>query len=61
MEFVDSEYYKSLLWIDENDPSELGLHFQGNKNNFFFINPTDHIKQSAVKASFHILSYPLII
>jgi hypothetical protein len=29
MESVDTEYYKSLLWIKENDPSELGLTFQG--------------------------------
>uniref|UniRef100_A0A0A9Z0S7 E3 ubiquitin-protein ligase n=1 Tax=Lygus hesperus TaxID=30085 RepID=A0A0A9Z0S7_LYGHE len=27
MESVDSEYYNSLLWIKENDPSELGLTF----------------------------------
>jgi hypothetical protein len=30
MESVDTEYYKSLCWIKENDPSELGLTFQGN-------------------------------
>ena len=29
MESVDTEYYKSLCWIKENDPSELGLTFQG--------------------------------
>lgn len=27
MESVDSEYYNSLLWIKENDPSELELTF----------------------------------
>lgn len=27
MESVDSEYYNSLLWIKENNPSELGLTF----------------------------------
>ncbi|KAL1513119.1 hypothetical protein ABEB36_002580 [Hypothenemus hampei] len=27
MESVDSEYYKSLLWIKENDPSDLDLTF----------------------------------
>lgn len=27
MESVDSEYYNSLLWIKENDPSELDLTF----------------------------------
>lgn len=27
MESVDSEYYNSLLWIKDNDPTELGLHF----------------------------------
>ena len=28
MESVDTEYYKSLLWMKENDPSELELTFQ---------------------------------
>ena len=28
MESVDTEYYKSLLWIKENDPNELELTFQ---------------------------------
>lgn len=27
MESVDSEYYNSLLWIKENNPTELGLTF----------------------------------
>ena len=36
MESVDTEYYKSLCWIKENDPSELGLTFQGNQNNFIY-------------------------
>jgi hypothetical protein len=34
MESVDTEYYKSLLWIKENDPSELGLTFQGKSECF---------------------------
>lgn len=34
MESVDTEYYKSLLWIKENDPSELGLTFQVDEENF---------------------------
>jgi E3 ubiquitin-protein ligase NEDD4 len=28
MEAVDTEYFNSLLWIKEHDPSELGLTFQ---------------------------------
>ena len=28
MESVDMEYYNSLLWIKENDPTELDLTFQ---------------------------------
>ena len=28
MESVDTEYYKSLLWMKENNPSELELTFQ---------------------------------
>ena len=35
MESVDTEYYKSLCWIKENDPSELGLTFQGKHNSKF--------------------------
>ena len=27
MESVDTEYYKSLKWIMENDPAELDLRF----------------------------------
>lgn len=27
MESVDSEYYNSLVYIKDNDPTELGLHF----------------------------------
>ena len=30
MESVDTEYYKSLLWMKENDPAELELTFQVN-------------------------------
>jgi hypothetical protein len=32
MESVDTEYYNSLLWIRENDPTELELAFQVNKD-----------------------------
>ena len=28
MESVDTEYYNSLQWIKENDPTELDLEFQ---------------------------------
>ena len=28
MESVDTEYFNSLIWIKENDPSELELAFQ---------------------------------
>lgn len=31
MESVDTEYFNSLLWIKENDPSELGLTFEVKK------------------------------
>lgn len=34
MESVDSEYYKSLLWIKENDPSDLGLTFSVDEDSF---------------------------
>ncbi|XP_025834949.1 E3 ubiquitin-protein ligase Nedd-4 isoform X2 [Agrilus planipennis] len=34
MESVDSEYYKSLLWIKENDPSDLGLTFAVDEDSF---------------------------
>ncbi|XP_036139488.1 E3 ubiquitin-protein ligase Nedd-4 isoform X1 [Monomorium pharaonis] len=34
MESVDSEYYNSLLWIKENDPSELELTFSLDEENF---------------------------
>ncbi|XP_018573414.1 E3 ubiquitin-protein ligase Nedd-4 isoform X2 [Anoplophora glabripennis] len=34
MESVDSEYYKSLLWIKENDPSDLGLTFSVDEESF---------------------------
>ena len=30
MESVDTEYFNSLIWIKENDPSELELAFQVN-------------------------------
>ena len=32
MESVDTEYYNSLLWIEENDPVELDLTFQVRKS-----------------------------
>ena len=28
MESVDTEYFNSLIWIKDNDPSELDLAFQ---------------------------------
>ncbi|XP_022911752.1 E3 ubiquitin-protein ligase Nedd-4 isoform X8 [Onthophagus taurus] len=34
MESVDSEYYKSLLWIKENDPSGLDLTFSVDEDSF---------------------------
>jgi len=34
MESVDSEYYNSLLWIKENDPSELELTFCVDEESF---------------------------
>lgn len=34
MESVDSEYYNSLLWIKENDPTELELTFSVDEDNF---------------------------
>lgn len=34
MESVDTEYYNSLLWIKENDPTELELTFQVDEENF---------------------------
>ncbi|CAH0550322.1 unnamed protein product [Brassicogethes aeneus] len=34
MESVDSEYYKSLLWIKENDPSGLDLTFSVDEESF---------------------------
>lgn len=34
MESVDSEYYKSLLWIKENDPSGLELTFSVDEESF---------------------------
>ncbi|KAK0173465.1 hypothetical protein PV328_006655 [Microctonus aethiopoides] len=34
MESVDSEYYNSLLWIKENDPSELELTFCVDEDSF---------------------------
>ena len=34
MESVDSEYYKSLLWIKENDPSGLDLTFSVDQDAF---------------------------
>ncbi|CAG9862580.1 unnamed protein product [Phyllotreta striolata] len=34
MESVDSEYYKSLLWIKENDPSDLNLTFSVDEESF---------------------------
>ena len=34
MESVDTEYFNSLIWIKENDPSELELTFQVDEENF---------------------------
>lgn len=34
MESVDSEYYNSLLWIKENDPTELELTFCVDEDSF---------------------------
>jgi len=34
MESVDTEYFNSLIWIKENDPSELELAFQVDEENF---------------------------
>jgi len=34
MESVDTEYHNSLLWIKENDPTELELAFQIDEENF---------------------------
>lgn len=34
MESVDSEYYKSLLWIKENDPAGLDLTFSVDEDSF---------------------------
>ncbi|CAG9821223.1 unnamed protein product [Phaedon cochleariae] len=34
MESVDSEYYKSLLWIKENDPKDLELTFSVDEESF---------------------------
>ena len=35
MESVDTEYYNSLQWIRENDPTELELAFQVTIRNMF--------------------------
>ena len=34
MESVDTEYFNSLVWIKENDPSELDLNFAVDEENF---------------------------
>ncbi|XP_048258981.1 E3 ubiquitin-protein ligase NEDD4-like isoform X2 [Haliotis rufescens] len=34
MESVDSEYYNSLVWIKENDPEDLELHFSVEEDQF---------------------------
>ena len=34
MESVDTEYFNSLIWIKENDPSELELAFQVDEESF---------------------------
>jgi len=34
MESVDTEYYNSLLWIKENDPTELDLNFSVDEEQF---------------------------
>ncbi|XP_063241165.1 E3 ubiquitin-protein ligase Nedd-4 isoform X4 [Bacillus rossius redtenbacheri] len=44
MESVDSEYYNSLLWIKENDPSELELTFCVDEESF------GHFSQRELKA-----------
>lgn len=41
MESVDMEYYNSLLWIKENDPSELGLTFCVDEETFGHTNQRD--------------------
>lgn len=45
MESVDSEYYNSLLWIKENDPSELELTFCVDEESF------GHTSQRELKAN----------
>ncbi|PVD19538.1 hypothetical protein C0Q70_20027 [Pomacea canaliculata] len=34
MESVDSEYYNSLVWIKENDPTDLDIHFSVEEDHF---------------------------
>ena len=34
MESVDTEYFNSLVWIKENDPSELDLNFAVDEESF---------------------------
>ncbi|KAK7496832.1 hypothetical protein BaRGS_00011812 [Batillaria attramentaria] len=41
MESVDSEYYNSLVWIKENDPSDLELHFSVEEDHFGEITERD--------------------
>lgn len=38
MESVDSEYYNSLVWIVENDPTELDLRFAVDEECFGKVN-----------------------
>jgi E3 ubiquitin-protein ligase NEDD4 len=40
MESVDTEYYNSLQWIRENDPTELELAFQVMPQSFLGWNQT---------------------
>lgn len=32
--FQDSEYYNSLVWIKENDPTDLDIHFSVEEDHF---------------------------
>ncbi|KAL8615914.1 hypothetical protein ACOMHN_034590 [Nucella lapillus] len=43
MESVDSEYFNSMVWIKENDPSDLELHFSVEEDHFGEITEMDLI------------------
>lgn len=43
MESVDSEYYNSMIWIKENDPADLELHFSVEEDRFGQITERDLI------------------